>query len=396
MHSSNDAPISDASTPSLLEGLQAKANASIHTTAEVVKEHLDLARQAAHDRVIVARAGKRLLDEGGESVAQAVVAKKASIVASQVDRSLASSLQVAIVRLDDSLAKLKMLESSQSDENAANSLYSHLANEHEARLTVFHQVAHTLDMPASFAEMSPEECDALAIVTAKAGCATMMSRTAQSLEDMRQRTLGGVSSMGVVSRFQPASESLGAPTLLESMQDKTRGGVEKVKQAANDRFETARAGKRLLEEGGESIAHLVVAKKASLDAAEIDRDVAQRVLSAISSLEDSAAKLNALQSYQQIEGVIDHDRLAKIAGQHELRAITYREFASILEKPIGSMEMNLAEWDALSLVKVKASCETLQRRTNQGFEAIKSLAFSGCAVEANQDTLSRRMRTVCA
>lgn len=408
--------------PTLLQGLQDRAHASLQATAQVVKEQVSLAGQAASDRVKTAKAGKRLLDEGGESAAQMVAAKGASVAASDTDRSIARRVHVAIYKLDDSVAKLRAAQLLHCTDNAKDVRFLELADEHEGRAAACKSIAEMLEIPALAAEMSPEEFDALAIVNAKAGCSDMVSWTSHGLVSMRQQTLAGVvdrytvygvaavdadESDEVVHAPRLSSRTAYAPTLLEGLQERAWAGVGKVKQTASDRIETAQAAKRLLDEGGERIAQVVVAKRACIDAAEIDRDVAERVQSAIGMFDNSAARLRALQSchHQMIVGS-PHDNipwidgiscdvdLAKLVKAHELRAITYRQIAGMLQEPISSVDMDLAEWDALSIVKVKDGCSALQCRTNEGFEAFKGLTYSGCTPERHNE--GHRERSVCA
>jgi len=227
-----------------------------------------------------------------------------------------------------------------------------------------------------------------------------MGMTAESFENVR---LTAFASMPYVRAEQSgegervsavSSATTQRPTLLEGLHSKAQCGLEMVKQAANDRVATARAGKTLLDDGGESVAQAVVAKKACLDAASIDRDVAQRVQSAIALFDDSAAQLRALQLGQESEGMAGHSDLAKLAEEHALRGNLYRQIANMLEAPAASVEMSLTEWDALSLVRVRDSCGALQCRTNEGFEAVKWMVFSGCASGAEH--LDERRRSVCA
>lgn len=406
MQFSNASQEDHASTPSLLQGLRERAHATLQTTAEVVQEQVALATQAASDRVNTAKAGKRLLDEGGESAAQLVIAKKASRAASELDRSIARRVDLAIFKLDKSVNKLRSLPTCQCIEDATVSpAFSQLADEHEALATACNGIARMLEIPASCAEMSPEEFDALAIVTAKAGCSTVLSRTSDGLESVRLRTLAGETSAdtgsdtaesdAIVHAPRVSSGTAQPPTLLQGLQQRARAGLEKVRQVAHDRVETAKAGKKLLDDGGEHAAQVVVAKKACLDAAKIDRGVAERVQCAIGMFDDSAVKLRALQSRHEAGYVsLGDDNLGQLAEEHEMRASTYRQIATMLEEPIGSVDMDLAEWDALSLVKVKDGCDALQCRTNEGFEAVKSLAFTTCTPEGHGE--GHRERTVCA
>jgi len=400
-------PVNDSLAPSMIQGLQDRAHAGFQATAQVVREHVDLARQSANERVKVAKAGKKLLDEGGDSVAQMVVAKKASLVASEMDLSVADSVRGAIVKLDASVAQLREAESLEGGHfSPIEHEASFLAGDHERHAATCRRIAQMLATPSSSAAMSAEECDALVIVKAKEGCATVMSHTSDGLARMKQRTLGGASQSD-----DPVASSDQAPTLLQtglgwftevsstSYDDKLWNGFQKLQQAANDRVETAKNGKRLLESGGDNVEQMMLAKMACRDAADMDRVIAEKVQNAITLFDDSAAKLRCCsKTLLALEGAAAHSSLAQLAAEHETRANTYRQIAEMLKQPLATVEMNLAEWDALSLVKVKdgslGALGALQSRTNEGFEALKSLAYPSVSSEIQRD--SQRRRTVCA
>lgn len=360
-----------------------------------MREQAAVASQAAKDRIQVAKDGKKLLDEGAELAAEAVVAKKASQTAADMDQGVATRVHIAIVKLEASVKKLRYTSSVQETQTQRH--FSELAEEHERRVAIFRQIAGMLEKPASSAAMSPEECDALAIVQAKAGCVKALSKTSDSFGIVRQRTLASVSSMytSVSTRNVEASDNAQhAPTLLEGLQERACLGLHNAKEMANNRVETARAGKKLLDDGGEDTAVVVVAKKASVDAAEIDRIVADSVKSAILMFDESSAKLKAVSQAQGDGNVSSYSDLAQIGEEHEIRAHVYRQISNLLESSIGSSDLHPAEWDALSFVKIRDGCDALQCRTNEGFEIVKSMVFSPCDSQLDQE--GRSKRTVCA
>lgn len=394
----NTSQSTQSTTPSMLQELQTRAHAGLQATTQIVKEQVGLASQAANERLKVARAGKKLLDEGGEGVAVAVMAKKASIDASALERSISNRVSVAVFKLGDSTAKLRTAQ--HASEGEGNAGFSQCADDHEARAATYRQIAHLLEIPASCAEMSPAESDALAIVQAKTGCVTVLSRASEGLECVRQRTMASMSSAYAAAgqtdaRAPQMSHATGeAPTLLQSMHTRAQAGLQIVQQAASDRIETAKAGKRLLDERGDNVAKEVVAKKAAADALDIDRDVAQRVQTAIVLFEESAVKLKSVQLGHQLE--VGQPDVSQLADEHEKRANTYKQIAVMLEERVASMDMNQAEMDALSLVKVKGGCDRLQNRTNEGFEVVKNSFFDSCASEMGREGHWKSVRSVCA
>lgn len=383
-------------TQSLLQNLTERARTGLELTAQVLREQARQAGHVAKERVKTAADGKRLLDDGGESVEELVMAKHASRNAVEAEKRLMNRLHVAIIKLDDSAAKLKQAQARQGNEESSD--FAQLADEHEARAAACRRIVGMLDDETSFADMTPEECDALAIVLAKAGCASALDKASDGFDNAKQKALASMMSIrshaesGGANTSEQAADASQAPTLLQSLQDRAHYNLQNAKQAATDRVESASAGKQLLDGGGESVAQAIVAKKASLDAAEIDRDVAQRAQSALEMFEDSAVKLKAASTQQQVD-----TGLGRLAGQHEQRVLIYREVSTMLQAPIASSGMNLAECDALALVKVRDSCSAIQCRTNQGFEVVKNMLFASCSSEEELDkrSLSDRLRSSC-
>jgi hypothetical protein len=377
----------------------------LQATAQIVKEQAEFVAQAASNRVATARAGKKLLDEGGETAAEAVLAKQAAIDASDLDRRIAAHVDRAILTLDDSVEKLRSADTVQKPLDTADDHdLPRVIAEHAERATVFRQIAQMLEKPASCAEMSAEESDAVTIVQAREGCATALSKTSVGLDSVKQRALASFSSGTTSASASNQSSSppeasaavSQAPTLLEGMRANAVVGVQMVKQAASERIDTVKAGKSLLDNGGDAIAQLVVAKKATLQAATIDRNVAQRMDSAIAKFDASATKLRVLLQAQQTCNILSHEDALRLAGEHEVRVQMFREIAEWLKKPISSLSMNLAELDAHSFVRMRQNCGILQSRTNEGFEAAKNLAYTSCASDIDGESRTRRMRSVCA
>merc|ERR1711924_410328 len=396
-------------TQSLLQNLTELAHTGLELTTQMLREQ---AQEAGYtdlaERVKIAKDGKRLLDEGGESVEGLVVAKHASHRAAEAEKQLMNCLCDAIIKLDDSVAKLKQAQARHGEEESSD--FAQIAQkmnlqqartEHEARGATCRRIASMLQGETSFATMTPEECDALAIVQAKAGYATALDKASDGLGSVKQKALTGMTSIyseiqqraltagGSANSSEQAREALQAPTLLQSLQDGAHYNLQNAKQAATDRVECASAGKKLLDEGGEGIA-LVLVAKASLDAAEMDRDVAKRAQSALHLFEDSAIKLKAASTRPRVDGVSGDSDLGQLSEQHEQRVHVYREICTMLQDPIVSSGMNPAQWDALALVRVRDGFSALQCSTNKGFEVVKNMLVPGFSPEDGRD--GRRTR----
>jgi hypothetical protein len=361
-------PITSSST--LLQALQERAQAKLHSTYEIVKTQVDIAKQATSDRVETARAGKRLLDEGGEPIVQLLLARKASIDAAEMDKSIAEQLQVNIAALDESVSRLKAVQSLEESQRYG---FSQLADDHRARCASLRQIADMLDTRAPYAEMNAAQEDALTLVSARTACSNLLERTAEGFESIKRKTVTNV-------RANDDTDNPSVnPNTFENLQDKTYSGLLAARQAASDRFEIAKGGKRLLDEAGDSVALVVMAKKASMDAASLDKDLAQKVQLATSLFERSSSLLMKAQFEQSIECTIGQADVADLGKEHEERAELYRQIANRLQVPIDSSELALDEWDALFLVRIREGTNTLKDNAFERLESIKAMALAGCA-----------------
>jgi hypothetical protein len=333
-----------------------------------MKNQFDLAKQATHDRVETAREGKRLVDEGGEPTVQLLLARRASIDAAAIDKRVAEHLQATIAALDDSGSRLKTVNSLEASHEMG---FSQLADDHFARCASLRQISNMLGTGVRCAEMDAAQQDALNLVKARTAYSKLLERTNESLENIKEK-----------ANIRPNGDSERSsmtPITLEGLQDKTHSGLQAARQAANDRLETAKGGKKLLDEGGDSKALTILAKKGSMDAVALDKFLAQQVQTATYLFEESSSLLKKAEFEQSDECKSGQVDLADLAREHDERAQLYRQIRKMLEVPIDSSELTLEERDALILVRIKEGTTTLKDKTFEGFENIKAMALAGCA-----------------
>jgi hypothetical protein len=251
------------------------------------------------------------------------------------------------------------------------------------------QIVDLLSHRISSAETSPAESDAIAMLQAKEAYETLLSKSREGFGAVKERTLASLASTEAPQQAEPAkeqmpseqtsAENVAVPTLLQSLQTRAYAGWQAVNQAAADRVEVAKAGKRLLDEGGEAIARLVAAKKTALEAAAVDRDFANRVQSAILLLEDSATLLKKSSLNNVAESGVSQEDFARLIEEHEDRARVYRQVAGMIQAPAATIELSVQEWDALAMVKVKEGCSVMTQKTTVGVGHVKTRTAAACA-----------------
>lgn len=123
--------------------------------------------------------------------------------------------------------------------------------------------------------------------------------------------------------------------------------------AARDRVNNARAGKRLLDEGGEPAEAALTAKLAAEEAASLDSFIAHSVPSLICAYDDTAGGLRAAMLNPQVPGIEAVD-LARISEAHRSRAQLYRAVSSLIAEPLGkALPLSPTEQNAASLLQMR-------------------------------------------
>lgn len=147
--------------------------------------------------------------------------------------------------------------------------------------------------------------------------------------------------------------------MLEQLQDWAHAGMEVARdraqapfRAVQERVDTVKAGKRLLEgDDGDRARALIRAKMAFSDAVALDAEIAERVREVISLYERAVAKLRGVSSAPKVDGVVPVD-FALMADSCEERIRRFR-IASLLGQAPPSPQMALAESDAAAILRVK-------------------------------------------
>eukprot|EP00933_Yihiella_yeosuensis_P034678 TRINITY_DN2815_c0_g1_i1.p1 TRINITY_DN2815_c0_g1~~TRINITY_DN2815_c0_g1_i1.p1 ORF type:complete len:390 (+),score=125.02 TRINITY_DN2815_c0_g1_i1:99-1268(+) len=210
------------------------------------------AATAAKARVDVGLSAKKLLDEGGETVAAMLLAKQATQESENMDKMLANNVEDVVAAYD--AASLQMTEASKLVESNAPNEFQQLAGDYHARAALLRDLLPRLKQsPAPAATMSPVEADAVVMLRAKL-----------KASGLRQS----------VSSIAETSSEAGTGSAWLS---KARGSLDATKEVAGDRLvrigervEAAMPGKKMVDEGGDEVKVKLLAKKASQDAVALD------------------------------------------------------------------------------------------------------------------------------
>ncbi|CAE8614950.1 unnamed protein product [Polarella glacialis] len=144
--------------------------------------------------------------------------------------------------------------------------------------------------------------------------------------------------------------------------------------SANDRLDTAKAGKKLLEQHGEDASIPILAKKTSMEAAQSDVDCVYRVDRVIKQYEEAAASLRKAMLLPKVEGITGYDEFKTLAEAYEQRVKSYQQVKELLGTPMASLPMTPVEKDALALLQVKGGYNSAKSSAMESVEAAKKMS----------------------
>mmetsp|Transcript_94820 Transcript_94820/g.149990 ORF Transcript_94820/g.149990 Transcript_94820/m.149990 type:complete len:163 (+) Transcript_94820:54-542(+) len=157
-----------------------------------------------------------------------------------------------------------------------------------------------------------------------------------------------------------------------------RGGL----QAAQDRYEAAKGGKKLLDEGGENAEKAILAKQTACDAVATDADIIQRVKAAAAIFEEAALKLREAKKLPPVAGITGYEDFERLADTYDARAKVYRQISEMLKEPPAAPEMSPAEKDASTILKMRGRYAWTMTKSAEGFEVIKKKATEASSSSA--------------
>jgi hypothetical protein len=127
-----------------------------------------------------------------------------------------------------------------------------------------------------------------------------------------------------------------------------QAGAKAAYDGAKERVETAQAGKKMLDEGGEEIKLKLLAKKASTDVVAFDANLVTQLALAIPKYQETVVKMQAAAALPSSEA--DFGRLATV---YEARALEIQTGLSKLKVCARVANISPAEKDAIAILSTK-------------------------------------------
>eukprot|EP00933_Yihiella_yeosuensis_P007313 TRINITY_DN112286_c0_g1_i1.p1 TRINITY_DN112286_c0_g1~~TRINITY_DN112286_c0_g1_i1.p1 ORF type:complete len:175 (-),score=39.11 TRINITY_DN112286_c0_g1_i1:92-616(-) len=143
----------------------------------------------------------------------------------------------------------------------------------------------------------------------------------------------------------------------EAMKAKAKEAATAAQDAVQERVDTAKAGRKLVDEHGEAASVPILAKQAALVATVQDRSVKDQVAQVIKNYEDAAAQLRKASLQPKVEGITGYDEFIPLAEAYEQRLKAYKQVQQMINEDLKAFTMNAQEKDALTILNFKGGYE---------------------------------------
>mmetsp|Transcript_37833 Transcript_37833/g.120615 ORF Transcript_37833/g.120615 Transcript_37833/m.120615 type:complete len:174 (-) Transcript_37833:130-651(-) len=148
--------------------------------------------------------------------------------------------------------------------------------------------------------------------------------------------------------------------MLGGLKEKAGEVAEATTGAVQGRMDTAKGGKKLVDEGGPSAKAALLAKSAANDAVVSDKEASKHIsLMSLRAerLESAAKKLREAAGMPDVEGIQGKEKFASLADSFEERATAYMQAVSLLTVDLQGPVFSDVETDALRLVLAQEGYE---------------------------------------
>jgi len=325
---------------------------------------------SAKDRVDTAAAGKQMVDEGGEPMAQKLLAKKASVDATNFDLKLVAQLPRGVGAYSFAVEKLKAGEVHASGEAPP---FGKLASDYQARVSVLTTAMTTLQIVPEYASVSAIESDAIKIVTAKKAASGLRSSLS---------SVGSASKPAEAGEASPPAEAAVPNDGAAASGDGATGAgawLQGSVDAAKDRVQLAKDAKKMVDEGGEPMVAKLLGKKASVDATCFDQKLVAQLAQAVAKYGDAAAKL------EEAAAPGESPSFEKLAMDYTARAAKFQQVLDSMSSAPEVASVSPMEKDAIiymvAEIKIKdadtAVKGSIQQAQEKAVEAGMVKAVSG-------------------
>jgi len=145
--------------------------------------------------------------------------------------------------------------------------------------------------------------------------------------------------------------------MLGGLKEKAGEVAEAATRAVQGRMDTAKGGKKLVDEGGPAAKAALLAKSAANDAVVSDKEASKLMSLSAERLESAAKKLREAAGMPDVEGIQGKEKFASLAESFEERATAYTKAVSLLTVELDGPVFSDVETDALRLVLAQEGYE---------------------------------------
>jgi hypothetical protein len=269
-----------------------------------------------------------------------------------------------MVQLSSIVGEYRLASTKLASVEAPN--FAELAKAYESRADELSTGISKLRVQTRVASISPVEADAITILEAKSAPSGLLSGLRSSLTGSSSNSTAGY------TNDQPPVAPSDAPqkSILESAQDKAKSVADQAKQ----RYDTANTGKKMVDEGGDQVAALLLAKKASIDTTAHDKKVMEQLAKAVASYKE--AETLTTQSLPHASG--EMPSFDDLAADFKGRGDELEAFLSGLSPVPSTVDVNQMEKDGIVYLSAKLGLKSAA----DGATALVSDMKGKCGLES--------------
>mmetsp|Transcript_135769 Transcript_135769/g.434350 ORF Transcript_135769/g.434350 Transcript_135769/m.434350 type:complete len:162 (-) Transcript_135769:224-709(-) len=145
--------------------------------------------------------------------------------------------------------------------------------------------------------------------------------------------------------------------MLGGLKEKAGEVAEATTGAVQERMDTAKGGKKLVDEGGPPAKAALLAKSAANDAVVSDKEASKLMSLSAERLKSAAKKLREAAGMPDVEGIQGKEKFASLADSFEERATAYTKAVSLLTVDLQGPVFSDVETDALRVVLAQEGYE---------------------------------------
>ena len=167
----------------------------------------------------------------------------------------------------------------------------------------------------------------------------------------------------------------------KSVTKKATAATSQAMGCVHERVDVCKAGKKLLEDGGDAAMDIMIAKRTARAAIREDQSASANLIQEASMYEDAAAKLRSAMQKPCPDGVTGYDAFEQHAEVYEERAKAFRQAAAALEIGIhdakaSAPSVSPVEEDAMMLAVMKGGEAKLMKGLDSAAEGIKHMSVA--------------------